>query len=119
MNDEEKVKADEINDLDQVKRIFRLVERKGEELLAMMRLTFLCEISAAEKRQRWKQMLDQETEIQERTADFVYEEMIDEVIVYLHSRGFDEKRIAAIMDIDELTISRRIEEAKIEGKINE
>lgn len=119
MRDEKQAEANEIDDLEQVKRIFRLVEEKGEELLAMMRLTFLCEISAIEKRQRWQQIFDQETERQERKTDVVYEEMIDETIIYLHGRGFEEKRIAAIINMDRLTISRRIEKAKEEGKIDE
>lgn len=119
MKDKKQIETGEIDELEQIKRIFKLVEKKGEEMLAMMRLTFLCEVSTVEKRQRWQQVVDQEMIKQVNTAESDYKEMADETLIYLHGRGFSERRIAAIMDMDRLTISRRIEKAKEEGKINE
>ena len=119
MSDKSQVETNEIDDLKQLKRLLRLIEAQDEDPGMLMITACICRLSAIDKREYRRQRFDQEEEKEEEALELVYRKIENEMIVYLHNRGYREVEIAKIINVDTFAVVRRVEAAKIEGRLGE
>jgi hypothetical protein len=119
MNKETQSETNEIDDLEQLKHLLRLIEAEDEDPGMLMITACICRLSAVDKREYRRQIFDQEEEKEEEALELVYRKIENEMVVYLYNKGYREGEIAKIINDDTLAVVRRVEAAKIEGRISE